>query len=79
MGVAATLVMWSRPSPPHRGSTCNLVSIDPAVSEEMLFENVDEADADNANEGQRTIICPLSSPETFGSGELKNVKCDLAF
>ena len=58
-------------SPTPKGSTCNLVSIGPAVSEEMLFENVDEADADNANEGQQTIVCPLSSPETFGSGELR--------
>ena len=69
MGVVAILVMWSSPYeqtfvPPPQRSTCNLVSFDLVVSEEMSFENVD-------NDGQRTTVYPISSTGAFGSGELK--------
>ena len=59
VGVVAILVMWPRPyeqtfvpfvPQPHGGSTCNLISISLAVSEEMSFENVDEADTDANDE-----------------------------
>ena len=52
MGMAAILVMCTRHyeqtfvPPPHGGSTCNLVSIGPPVSE-MSFENVGGADTDD--------------------------------
>ena len=47
MGMAAILDMWPRPFeqtfvlPSQGGSTWNLASIGPAVSEEKLFETVD--------------------------------------
>ena len=54
MGMAAILVMVPKycvqtfVPQPHGGSTCNLVSTGPVVSEELSFENVDTADT-NAN------------------------------
>ena len=47
MGMAAILVMWLRPfeqtfiPPSQGGSTWNVASIGPVVSEEKMFENVD--------------------------------------
>ena len=46
MGMAAILVMWQGPfeqtfvDPSQGGSTWNLASIGPVVSEEKMFENV---------------------------------------
>ena len=60
--------------PPHEGATCNLVSICPAVLEELLFENVDDVDdADDADwgNGEPTTVNHISSPGTFGYGDLK--------
>ena len=73
MGMAAILVMWPEPfeqlfvPPTPGGYTWNLVTIGPVVSEEKSFEIVD---------GRRTTepAYTISSPGTFGSGELK--KCD---
>ena len=61
MGTVAILVMWPRPYQQtfvplaHGGSTCNLVLIGPAVSEEMSFEKVDNADTDT-NKGPLSIL-----------------------
>ena len=70
MGMAAILVMWSRPFEqfffPKGPGSCiwNLVTIGPVVSEEKSFEIVD---------GQTTEPAyTISSPGAFGSGELKN-------
>ena len=47
MSMAATLVMWPEPveqtfiPPSHGGSVWNLTLIGPVVSEEKMFENVD--------------------------------------
>ena len=49
----------------------NLVLTDQAASEEMSFESVNDADADD---GRRTNAYPISSPGAFGSSELKSVK-----
>ena len=44
------MVIWPRPfeqnffPPTHGGSIWNLASIGPVVSEEKMFENVDDAD-----------------------------------
>ena len=52
MGMAAILVMWPGPFeqtsvPPFQGgSTWNLASIGPVVSEEKMFENVDNTHTD---------------------------------
>ena len=76
MGMAAMLVMWPRsfeqlffPKGPG-GCIWNLVAIGPVVSEERSFEIVDGRMTD----GQRTKehAYTISSPEAFGSGELKN-------
>ena len=40
------------------------------VSEEISFENVDDADNDN-NDGRRTTVYPISSPGALSSVELK--------
>ena len=81
MGMTAILVIWPRHYEqtfvplPLGGSTCNLVSVGPTVSEEMLFENVDDAnvdiDADADTDGGKTTAYPINSPKAFGSGELK--------
>ena len=50
LGMAAIWAMWPKGYEqtfvlsPHGGSTCNLLSISQAVSEEMSFENVDDTD-----------------------------------
>ena len=69
MGMAAILVMWSRPFEhfPKGPVGCirNLVTISPVVSEEKSFEIVD---------GRTTELAyTKSSPGAFGSGELKNI------
>ena len=48
----------------------NLVLIGQAASEEMSFESVNDADADD-DDGRRTNAYPISSLGAFGSGELK--------
>ena len=61
MGMVAILVMSPRHyeqtfvSPPHGGSTCNLVLIGPALTKEM-FENVDANVDANANQGPLSIL-----------------------
>ena len=76
---SAILFMWPRPlheqtsvPQPRAGSICNLVSIGPAVSEEM-FKNVDDADDTDADAdaGRRTTAYPISSSGVFGFGGLK--------
>ena len=75
MGMAAMLVMWPRPFEqfffPKGPGGCiwNLAAISPVVSEEKSFEIVDERRTD-----RRTMepAYTISSPEAFGSGELKN-------
>ena len=47
----------------------NLIEIGPAVSEEKLFEKVD-----NADDRRWITVYTISSPGAFGSGELKNVE-----
>ena len=76
MGMAATLVKWPGPfeqtfiPPSQGGSTWNLASIGPVVSEEKMFENVDN----NIDTYRRTteayLYCKLTY-EPKGSGELK--------
>ena len=75
MGMAAMLVMWPRsfeqlffPKGPG-GCIWNLVAIDPAVSEEKLFEIVDGRTTDDGWTTEPSH--PISSPGAFGSGELK--------
>ena len=69
MGMAAILVMWSRPFEqlfvPKVPGGCiwNLVKIGPVVSEEKSFEIVDGRTTEPAY--------TISSPGAFGSGELK--------
>ena len=78
MGVAAILVMWSRPHeqtfvpPTHGGSTWNLASIDPAVLEKKIFENGGRTDDGRTMEHAYTI----SSLMSLGSGEL-TIFCSL--
>ena len=74
MGMAAILVMWSKPFeqiffPKGReGCIWNLVTIDPVVSEKKSFEIMDGRMTD----GRRTKPAyTISSPGAFGSGELK--------
>ena len=53
MGMAAILVIWPGPfeqifvPPSQEGAIWNLVSIGPVVSEEKMFENVDNIPTDN--------------------------------
>ena len=75
MGMAAILVMWPGPfeqlfvPPPQGGSTWNLASIGPVISERKMFENVDV---------RRTIDnwgLPIlwAHQWAFSSGERKNL------
>ena len=74
MGMAASLVMWSRPFEQlffpknFKGCIRNLVTIDHVVSEEKSFEIVDGRMTDGRTTKPAYTI---SSPGAFGSGELK--------
>ena len=71
MGMAAILVMWPEPfeqtfvPPSQGGPTWNLASIGPVVSEEKMFENVD-----NNNIHTEAYLYYKLTYEHKGSGEL---------
>ena len=74
MGVAAILVMWSRPyeqtfvPPPHTGSISNLVSIGPAFQRRCHLKML----MMQRHMTGHCLTCKLSrSLPSFGSGELK--------
>ena len=83
MGMAAMMVMWPRPFEqvffPKGPGGCiwNLVAIGPVVSEEKSFEIVDGRRTTDrrTTDGRRTTepAYTISSPEAFGSGELKSL------
>ena len=67
----ATQTLMDKLSFPHPMEAAQIIWFELAqwfqIRWEMLFENVDDA---NANDGRRTIAYPIRSPRTFGSGEL---------
>ena len=83
MGKVAILVRWPGPFeqtfiPPHPpvpgGFTWNLASIGPVVSEEKLFENVDNTHTYiHTNGRQQAYLYYKLTNEPKGSGELINI------
>ena len=78
LGIGAILVRGPGPFeqifllPLSEGCICNLIEIDPAVSEKK-FENGGRSD-----DGRRRRY-PISSPGDFGFGELKSDKVQPAY
>ena len=68
MGMTAILVMWPGPfeqtfvPPIQGGSAWNLVSISPVVSEEQMFENVDNIHTFIHTYGRQRPTYTISSP-----------------
>ena len=71
MGMAATLVMWQTFVPPSQGgSTWNLAFIGPVVSEEKMFENVDNTHTHTYERTKEAYLYYKLTNEPKGSGEL---------